>query len=354
MKKTILTVATIACVAVLALCGCKQGTVTKGSSIFGVDSLSYCLGANIGYGVSAEMVDVPFDYNKVEKGLKAGALETAKQTQEEAIDILRDYFVNKLRERREHNDELAADSLAVGEPLPLFENEEECSSVSYAFGNDIGCNLRASGLPLQIASLVKGFREARLGEASLDETAVREYIQNYFTVVRPAQEAEKSAKWLEKMEKKAGVQKTESGLLYKVINAGDMEKAAKSDDDVVKVHYIGRTTEGKVFDTSLFEMRPKEQQEMMRERRPDLFDEEGNIKENEPIEFPLNRVISGWTEGMKLVGPGGKIILYIPSALAYGQRGAGRDIGPNAALEFEVELLEVTPAEVEAETVPAE
>jgi FKBP-type peptidyl-prolyl cis-trans isomerase FkpA len=156
------------------------------------------------------------------------------------------------------------------------------------------------------------------------------------------------------MEKKAGVQKTESGLLYKVINAGDMEKAAKSDDDTVKVHYIGRTTEGKVFDTSLFEMRPKEQQEMMRERRPDLFDEEGNIKENEPIEFPLNRVIKGWTEGMKLVGPGGKIILYIPSSLAYGQRGAGRDIGPNAALEFEVELLEVTPAEVEAETVPAE
>ncbi|MBR0394101.1 MAG: FKBP-type peptidyl-prolyl cis-trans isomerase, partial [Alistipes sp.] len=243
---------------------------------------------------------------------------------------------------------------AVGEPLPMFENEEECSSVSYAFGNDIGCNLRASGLPLQIASLVKGFSEARQGKASLEEDAVREYIQNYFTVVRPAQEAEKSAKWLEKMEKKAGVQKTESGLLYKVINAGDMEKAAKSDDDTVKVHYIGRTTEGKVFDTSLFEMRPKEQQEMMRERRPDLFDEEGNIKENEPIEFPLNRVIKGWTEGMKLVGPGGKIVLYIPSSLAYGQRGAGRDIGPNAALEFEVELLEVVPAEAETEAVPAE
>ena len=352
MKKTILTVATIACVAVLALCGCKQGTVTKGSTLFGVDSLSYCLGANIGYGVSAEMVDVPFDYNKVEKGMKDGALETTKQTQEEAIDILRDYFVNKLRERRQHNEELAADSLAVGEPLPMFENDKECSSVSYAFGNDIGCNLRTSGLPLQISSVVKGFSDARQGKASLDENAVREYIQNYFTVVRPAEEAEKSAKWLEKMEKKSGVQKTESGLLYKVINAGDMEKAAKNDNDVVKVHYVGRTTEGKVFDTSLFEMRPKEQQEMMRERRPDLFDEEGNIKENEPIEFPLNRVIKGWTEGMKLVGPGGKIVLYIPSALAYGQRGAGRDIGPNAALEFEVDLLEVIPAE--AEEVPAE
>ena len=61
------------------------------------------------------------------------------------------------------------------------------------------------------------------------------------------------------------------------------------------------------------------------------------------IEFPLNRVIEGWTEGMKLIGPGGKIILYIPAELAYGNRGAGKDIGPNEALEFEVELIEVVP-----------
>ena len=336
-------VAAIACVAVFALCGCKQGTISRGTTLFGVDSLSYCLGANIGYGVTAEMQEIPFDYALIEKGMRQGALDSANQTQEESIDLLRDYFVNKLRERRAHNEEIAADSLSTEEPMPLFESKEECRSISYAFGNDIGCNLRASNLPLQIASVIKGFSEARLGESNLDEQATRDFLNNYFTVVRPAQEAEKSAAWLEKMSRKSGVQRCESGLLYKVIEAGDMEKAATDDRDVVKVHYVGRTVDGKVFDTSRFAMRSKEQQEMMRERRPDMFDEDGNILNEEPIEFPLNRVIKGWTEGMKLVGPGGKIVLYIPSALAYGERGAGRDIGPNAALEFEVELLEVTP-----------
>ena len=87
---------------------------------------------------------------------------------------------------------------------------------------------------------------------------------------------------------------------------------------------------------------------MIRTQQPSLFDETGKLLEpSEPIEFPLNRVIKGWTEGMKLIGPGGKIKLYIPADLAYGRRGGGQLIGPNEASEFEVELLEVIPAAVE-------
>ena len=170
------------------------------------------------------------------------------------------------------------------------------------------------------------------------------YIQNYFMVTRPAEAAARSAKWLEKKEKACGVKKTESGLLYKVVKPGDMEKAAISDDDVVKVHYVGMLQDGTVFDSSIFERRSEEQKEMMRKYQPHMFDETGKqLEADEPAQLPLNRVLPGWTEGLKLIGPGGKIMLYIPAELAYGNRGAGRLVGPNEALEFEVELLEVMP-----------
>ena len=130
--------------------------------------------------------------------------------------------------------------------------------------------------------------------------------------------AEESAKWLAEIEKQEGVQKTESGLLYRIDREGEGAQATL-DTDVVLVNYEGKTRDGKVFDSS--------------------------YEREEPISFPLNGVIKGWTEGMKLVKAGGQITLWIPSELAYGERGAGSDIGPNQALEFKVELIEVNPAE---------
>lgn len=125
--------------------------------------------------------------------------------------------------------------------------------------------------------------------------------------------SEKGIKFLEENAKKEGVVTTSSGLQYKVLTEGT-GKSPKA-TDTVKVHYSGTLINGMEFDSSY-------------ERR-------------EPAEFPLNRVIRGWTEGVQLMKEGAKYEFYIPSELAYGSRGAGSDIGPDETLIFQVELLKV-------------
>ncbi len=106
---------------------------------------------------------------------------------------------------------------------------------------------------------------------------------------------------------------TDSGLQYEVLVAGD--GATPRATDLVTVHYTGRLIDGTVFDSS--------------------------VQRGQPAEFPVNRLIAGWTEALQLMQVGDKWMLYIPSDLAYGERGAGNDIGPNATLVFEIELLGV-------------
>lgn len=356
MKK-ILFAAALAGAAFMTACGGKDGGVRMGS-LSDFDSLSYSLGANIGYGMNHEMKDIPFDFKAIDKGIKEGAMGKAAQEHDKSLDMLREYFMSKRGERaqeiaakRAEQDSIrlaGGDTTKVEYPAAdpaMFESEEERAEISYAFGNDIGYNISQSGMPIQLVWIGQAMQDVRDGKAKMAEDAVNQYLQYYFMVKRPAENAEASKAWLEKIEKKSGVKKTESGLLYKITKAGDTSMMPKDPRDEVKVHYTGRTRDGKVFDTSKFANRSKEQQEMLKKQRPDDFDKD------EPVPFPLNRVIPGWTEGLQLVGKGGTITLWIPADLAYGARGAGRDIGPNEALEFEVELVDVTPYE---EPAPAD
>ena len=113
--------------------------------------------------------------------------------------------------------------------------------------------------------------------------------------------------------KEAGAQVTKSGLVYRSVKDGAGPSPLATDK--VKVHYKGTFPDGKEFDSS--------------------------YKRNEPTEFPLNRVIACWTEGVQLMKVGGKAKLTCPSAIAYGERGAGGVIPPNATLVFEIELLAI-------------
>jgi FKBP-type peptidyl-prolyl cis-trans isomerase len=123
----------------------------------------------------------------------------------------------------------------------------------------------------------------------------------------------KANAYLEENKKKEGVVALPSGLQYKVIKQGTGAQPKLSSE--VKVHYEGKLVNGKIFDSS--------------------------IKRGEPVSFPVSGVIKGWTEALQRMKVGDKWMLFIPPGLAYGERGAGGDIGPNELLIFEVELLDV-------------
>lgn len=208
---------------------------------------------------------------------------------------------------------------AMGSASP----KSEMDSVSFAIGIDIANQVKAMDSEITADMVAAGIK-AGFAESGMTPEDANAFLMDYFSVRKPAKNKKASEDFLANIEKtNANVKKTESGLLYEILEEGT-DVFATNDADVVSVMYEGKTKEGKVFDSS--------------------------VERGDTIDFPLNRVISGWGEGMKLVGKGGKIKLYIPSELAYGEQGqpyAG--IAGNEALVFEVQLIDVKPAEEAAE-----
>jgi len=339
MKNIFVALAVAACIAFIEPC---HGRIIEGDHNK-LDTLSYCFGANIISGLKQQFHGVEFNIDEFATGYVEGITGKAKKGRIETVELLTKFFNETLPERSAAYQEVL--KKRPNAKFDAFVDKAECDKVSYAMGSDIGCNmLEGHRFPIQYYWFTEGVKDGWKGEAKLSEEQAMTFLNHYFMQVLPAENAERSAKWIEAKKQATGVKATESGLLYKVIEEGDMSKAATSDDDVVKVHYIGRLQDGTIFDASRFENWPEMRQDMTRKQQPNLFDSQGRYLQNDPVEFPLNRVIKGWNEGMKLIGPGGKIVLYIPAELAYGRRGAGGLIGPNEALEFKVELIEVTPA----------
>ncbi len=360
MKKVILA-AVVAVAFLAASCGGSNKattTITKGS-LSKFDTLSYAVGINLASVTKNQLGDLPLNFDVLVKELVSAADGSSKLSHEDATATLQDYFMTKRQARAEEvnrsRDEADSIALANGadkavvaitrQGLPadasMFENEAERSSVSQALGNDLGSSIAAAKVAAQTVWIEQAFKDMIAEDLKITEEQANAEIQKFFTVTLPAQNLEASQEWLSSIEGKSGVQKTESGLLYKVEVKGDDSVIATDDRDVVKVKYTGKTRNGDVFDSSRYADMEQERLDYLRGHS-----ENGELtEEGEIIEFPLNRVIPGWTEGMKLVGKGGRISLWIPSDLAYGTRGAGANIGANEALYFDVEVVDVVPFE---------
>lgn len=201
----------------------------------------------------------------------------------------------------------------------------------YAIGVDIGKSLKPVKDEVDTGALIAGLEETLAGKEPRLKDEEREKIKADITrKLQQKQMEERQAKaktakeagekFLAENAKKPGVKTTASGLQYEIIQEGT--GANPKPTDRVTVHYKGTLIDGTEFDSS--------------------------YSRGQPVTFPLANVIPGWTEGLQLVKTGGKAKLYIPSNLAYGERGAGAKIGPNETLIFEVELISIEKPDAKA------
>ena len=207
------------------------------------------------------------------------------------------------------------------------EVKGENDRISYSVGYQVGADFKRQGVDLNPDLLVKGVQDALSGAKPLmsQQEMNKTLVDLKRKVVSAQREEQKKAaeknladgkKFIEENGKKEGVATLPSGLQYKVIEKGSGASPKKT--DTVTVNYKGTLIDGSEFDSS--------------------------YKRGKPATFRVDGVIAGWTEALQLMKPGAKWKLFIPSNLAYGERGAGAKIPPNATLIFEVELLSVTPS----------
>ncbi len=217
---------------------------------------------------------------------------------------------------------LSAPVFAGDAPAPAFNSDKE--KEAYAVGVDMARNLRRQGIDINAAAMAKGMQD-ELSNAKLlmSETELRAALNSFQTdlkqkrarTLKAVAEVNKQAgdAFLSANKAKEGVVALPSGLQYKVLKNGEGRKPSAT--DTVTVNYRGTLLDGTEFDSS--------------------------FGRGQPATFKVDAVIAGWKEALQLMTVGSKWQLFVPSQLAYGEKGSGRFIGPNAALIFEVELIAV-------------
>jgi len=209
-----------------------------------------------------------------------------------------------------------------------FDSADTLQATSYMLGRDIGKtvnSLKADGADIDVDILLEAVREAVKDSlpSQLNDSATTAVDRMFRQILQTRRDEKRQAEadgnkaageaFLAANKAVPGVVVTESGLQYIVLTEGT--GATPAITDRVKVHYHGTTIDGKVFDSS--------------------------VERGEPATFPLNGVIRGWTEALQLMKVGGKYKIFVPSDLAYGERGMRAPIGPNMTLIFEIELLDI-------------
>ena len=224
---------------------------------------------------------------------------------------------------------------SIGLAQDKAQLKDQKDKASYSIGYDIGETFKKQNVELNPDTLFGGLKDALAGKEALLTKEDREKTLQAFQkemmekqIAASKEAATKNAaegeKFLAENKKKDGVKTTASGLQYKVLKEGS--GPSPKETDTVVVQYKGTLIDGTEFDSS--------------------------YKRNEPASFQVNRVVKGWIEALQLMKAGAKYQLFIPSSLAYGERGAGQLIGPNATLIFEVELLSIKAPEPAATVAP--
>jgi FKBP-type peptidyl-prolyl cis-trans isomerase len=280
------------------------------------DKVSYSIGLNIGFNIKQQKLEINAE------ALAAGVRDATSGkkpllTENEVRDVLTAWnkqVSSKQKPEGETKKEL--ERFAGSGPLKDLKDK-----ASYSLGLNIGFTFKKQNLGLNIDMSIGGIKDAIVGMPRMTEAETKETMMAFEKDMQTKQEAAgqknkaEGEKFLAENKTKDGVKTTASGLQYKILKEGT--GAQPKANDTVTVNYRGTLIDGTEFDSS--------------------------YKRGQPASFPVGGVIKGWTEALQLMKTGSKYQLFIPANLAYGERGAGRDIAPNSTLIFEVELLDVKP-----------